>query len=366
MLPLNTRPLRILMTTDSVGGVWRYAMDACAELKRQGAEVALACIGPAPSPGQHQEAARAGLELVCLEAELDWMADDTEAIHATAKSIEQLVRDWRPSVLHLNAPAVAGFLEQELPCVVGAHSCLATWWAAVRQSRFPEDWNWYVRTIKAGFSAADTIVVPTRAFGTALCGAYGPLPQLRIVENATAPIDPDAKGNFALAVGRWWDDGKNARILDAAAARTNCPVYAAGPLIGPNGTAATFHSVGWAGDLRYDDMRGWLARAPIFVSPSLYEPFGLAVLEAATAGAALVLSDIPTFRELWDRAAVFVDPRNPDAIAKAIDFLANDADARERLAHAAQQTALRYTIPRQAAELMDAYTSAVSAHSRAA
>ena len=59
MLSLNTRPLRILMTADSVGGVWRYAMDACAELRRQGAEVALACIGPAPSPGQHQEAARA-------------------------------------------------------------------------------------------------------------------------------------------------------------------------------------------------------------------------------------------------------------------------------------------------------------------
>ena len=39
---------------------------------------------------------------------------------------------------------------------------------------------------------------------------------------------------------------------------------------------------------------------------ALYEPFGLAVLEAAQAGCALVLSDIPTFRELWDGAALFV------------------------------------------------------------
>ena len=50
-----------------------------------------------------------------------------------------------------------------------------------------------------------------------------------------------------------------------------------------------------------------------------YEPFGLAVLEAAQAGCALVLSDIPTFRELWNGAAQFVPPgddaaRSPCAI----------------------------------------------------
>ena len=51
-----------------------------------------------------------------------------------------------------------------------------------------------------------------------------------------------------------------------------------------------------------------MARAAIFVSSSVYEPFGLAVLEAAGSGAALVLSDIPTFRELWDEAALFAPP----------------------------------------------------------
>ena len=49
-----------------------------------------------------------------------------------------------------------------------------------------------------------------------------------------------------------------------------------------------------------------LPTRPIFVSVSRYEPFGLAVLEAAHAGCALVLSDIPTFRELWQGAASFV------------------------------------------------------------
>ena len=55
--------------------------------------------------------------------------------------------------------------------------------------------------------------------------------------------------------------------------------------------------------------RAGSARCPIFVSAARYEPFGLAVLEAAQAGCALVLSDIPTFRELWDGAALFVPRR---------------------------------------------------------
>ncbi len=48
------------------------------------------------------------------------------------------------------------------------------------------------------------------------------------------------------------------------------------------------------------------AAATVFASMARYEPFGLAVLEAAQAGMRLVLSDIPTFRELWDGAAIFV------------------------------------------------------------
>ena len=366
MLHLTQDPMRILMTTDCVGGVWRYAVDACTGLAQQGAEVALVCLGPAASPGQLQEAREAGIELICLDAELDWMARDSEAIHASAIALDGVVRDWSPTLVHLNAPALAGFMEQTAPCVLAAHSCIATWWSHVRRSRFPEDWTWYVRVVKAGLSAADMVLVPTRAFGDALTATYGPQRDLHVIPNGSKPFAPESKGSFALAAGRWWDDGKNARVLDAVAAITSCPIYAAGPLIGPNGTAADFRVVRWAGDLRHVDMRGWLARAPIFVSPAVYEPFGLAVLEAASGGAALVLSDIPTFRELWDRAAVFVDPRQPDAIADAIDFLAGNDGARERLARAARERACNFTIDRQVAALIAAYQSAISAHSQAA
>ena len=78
-------------------------------------------------------------------------------------------------------------------------------------------------------------------------------------------------------------------------------------------------------------MANWYAEAAVFTSLSRYEPFGLAVLEAAQAGCALVLSDIPTFRELWDCAAVFVQPDDPVALAGALQSLLRDSNECARL-----------------------------------
>jgi glycosyltransferase involved in cell wall biosynthesis len=84
-------------------------------------------------------------------------------------------------------------------------------------------------------------------------------------------------------------------------------------------------------------------RAAIFAHPALYEPFGLCVLEAARARCCLVLSDIPSLRELWDGAAVFIDPRNPDAWISEINRLSRDLDLIESLALRAQSHSLKYS-----------------------
>jgi glycosyltransferase involved in cell wall biosynthesis len=81
----------------------------------------------------------------------------------------------------------------------------------------------------------------------------------------------------------------------------------------------------------------------VFVSAATFEPFGLAVLEAAAAGCAPVLSDIPTFRELWDGAAVFVDPADAAGFAEAIAAVADDPVRRRELGELAAQRASRFT-----------------------
>jgi glycosyltransferase involved in cell wall biosynthesis len=91
-----------------------------------------------------------------------------------------------------------------------------------------------------------------------------------------------------------------------------------------------------------------MSRSAVFVSAALYEPFGLAVLEAAQAGCALLLADIPTFRELWDGAAAFVAPSDDRAIADVLNNIMSDTALRTRLAAAAERRAAHYTIDRSA------------------
>ena len=82
----------------------------------------------------------------------------------------------------------------------------------------------------------------------------------------------------------------------------------------------------------------------ILAAPALYEPFGLGVLEAAQAGAALVLGDIPTLRELWDGAATFVDPRDHTDLAHTLRGRLNSRDALRRAGALAQERARAYTV----------------------
>ena len=53
--PTVLRGLRVLMTTDAVGGVFSYALNLTRELCRRGAQVVLACMGPEPKPDQRAE-----------------------------------------------------------------------------------------------------------------------------------------------------------------------------------------------------------------------------------------------------------------------------------------------------------------------
>jgi glycosyltransferase involved in cell wall biosynthesis len=90
------------------------------------------------------------------------------------------------------------------------------------------------------------------------------------------------------------------------------------------------------------DVLSWLSRASLFVEPARYEPFGLAALEAALCGCALVLGDIPSLREVWDDGATFVSPDDPDALARAVNTLLDDPARRNRAASDALAIAAGY------------------------
>jgi glycosyltransferase involved in cell wall biosynthesis len=359
------RPGRILMTLDAVGGVWRYAMDLCARLARQEVETVFAGFGPPPTPEQVREAERIG-PLVWTDAPLDWTAESEAELGDIPRRLVALAHANEVDLVHLNLPSQAAGLRLDVPVVVVSHSCVVSWFHAVQHASVPEAWRWQERRNRMGFAAADAAVAPSRSHAEMLEACYGGLGDIRVVYNCTSdgPL-PRRKQPFAIAAGRWWDEGKNAAVLDAAAARSTWPIRMAGALEGPNGQAVTLTHAEYLGALPNAGLRALMAQAAICVSPSLYEPFGLSALEAATAGCALVLSDIPTYRELWDGAALFADPADPRAFADAIGRLAADEALRRRLCGLAAARATRFSPEAQGEAMLRVYADALhAAHAR--
>jgi glycosyltransferase involved in cell wall biosynthesis len=348
----------VLITTDAVGGVWRYTIDLARGLRAAGCRVVLAGLGPAPSDAQRAEAAGIG-PLEWGEPPLDWLAPGPEALAGVVPWLARLTACYRPTHLHLNLPTQAAglpALSGDPEVVVASHSCLATWFAAVQGREVPADMAWNRDLTARGFDRADTIVAPSRSHAEAITRAYGLTKPVRVVHNAALPAgEVSGRAPEVVSAGRWWDAGKNAACLDAAAARLPWPVRMIGATEGPNGTAARLDHAEALGALPAEAARRRIAGAGVFVAPSRYEPFGLAVLEAALGGAPLVLADIPTFRELWDGAALFFDPNDPGALAETAERPIRDRYLARRLGAAAVRRARRYTPEAQVQGMLDIY-----------
>lgn len=335
--------MRVLMTIDAVGGVWTYASDLATGLARRGDAVTLAVLGPATSDAQRQAVQSVhGLELVETDLPLDWTATDESDLARSAEGLRALAAKARPHVIHLNSPALAGASRLGAPVVGVAHSCLATWWSAVKGDDPPGDFGWRIAATARGYAACDALISPSAAFAAATEAAYGVSP-LVVRNGRAASVETSAVRDIpVVTTGRLWDEGKDAATLDAAAARLDDPVMALGPTRGPGGEGGTFIALRTPGAQSSADVAAVLARSCVFVSSARYEPFGLSVLEAAQAGCALVLSDIPTFRELWEGAAAFAPPGDASAFAAAIRALLADDVQREHLAAAARIRSDRY------------------------
>jgi glycosyltransferase involved in cell wall biosynthesis len=353
--------LRVLLTADSVGGVWQYALDLARALAPLGLEAVVAHMGPPPSAAQHAEAA--GVRVIETGLALDWLVDGPEPVAAAAQALSALARRERVDVVHLNTPALAAALGVAVPVVVADHGTVATWWEAARPGEpLDPQFAWHRRMTGEGLRAADAVIAPSAGYAEAVARIYGYDRPVRVVHNGRAAASPSTAEPVAAAVtaGRLWDAAKRTALLDAVAARLSVPFRAAGARVGPHGEAvATEHLIA-LGSLGHDAMAAELARRPVFVSAAIFEPFGLAVLEAAQSGCALVLADTPVFRELWDGAATFVAGDNSAAYAAVIEALVADPTARAHDGEAARARAARYT-PAAMAEGVHAVYDAVLA-----
>jgi glycogen synthase len=333
------------MTADAVGGVWTYAFELARALEERGVAVVVASMGPRPGPEQR---AALGARLVESEFALEWTADPWEDVERAGEWLLRLEREVEADVVHLNG-YVHGALDWRAPTVIVGHSCVLSWWQAVRHEAAPPEWDRYAQEVERGLAAVDAVVAPTRWMLGELERLYGLEGDRRVVPNGRAAGPAAAKEAVVAAVGRFWDEAKNLAALRRVAPRLDWPLR----VPAEDGRAAP----GEVADL--------LARASIFAAPARYEPFGLSALEAGLVGCALVLGDTPSLREVWADAALFVDPQDDAALELALRQLIEDASLRVLLARRAQARASAYTPRRMAEGYLEVYR-AVRARAKAA
>jgi glycosyltransferase involved in cell wall biosynthesis len=306
-----------------------------------------------------------------------------------------LEADLRPDLIHLNGYA-HGDLPWRAPTLMAGHSCVLSWWQAVHGEDAPPGWDRYRVEVRRGLRAANRVAAPTQALLDALKTHYGPFAASQVIPNGRdgSAFAPGAKQPFIFSAGRFWDEAKNISALAEAAIGLPWPVVVAGetvppapnskgagrigaafappsshrgakgegaassaptgrsPLIPPELGAGEPHFLGPLPPL---EIARRLSQAAIYALPARYEPFGLSALEAGLSGCALVLGDIPSLREVWGDAALFVPPDDPTALRDALCRFIGDAALREEMAHRAQSRAKVYTPERMAQGYWCAY-----------
>ena len=359
-----TRPRRVLMTADTVGGVWIYALHLAAAFAARGVETHLATMGERPSVAQRHDASTVpGLQVHESTFRLEWMNAPWADVMAAGDWLLALEERLTPDVVHLNGYAHGALPWRAPPLVVG-HSCVYSWWRAVHGTRPPLGYGRYEGAVRNGLAAARAVVTPSRAMLMELRAHYGPVAQGEVIHNGLpercSPLP--AKEPLVLSVGRLWDEAKNVRTAVQAAEQIHWPFFLAGSTTHPDGWEMDLGRVEHLGVLSPARLAHWYARAAIFVSPVRYEPFGLSILEAAIHGCALVLGDIPSLRELWDEAALFVPPDDAQALAAAVERLTRSDRLRNRYMQKALVAASRYSLDRCADAYLELYHRLLESH----
>ena len=97
------------------------------------------------------------------------------------------------------------------------------------------------------------------------------------------------------------------------------------------------HAVEFPGVISKERKIELMQRCGVYLQPSIYEGFGLAVLEAMSCGAAVVSSPVGAVPEVVGDAGMLVDGRSPEAIATAVSRLLEDTALRQALGQRARQ-----------------------------
>lgn len=313
--------MRILITARPRGPLWTYVTELTGGLRYEGVEVVVAVLyGPLEDQQRAHLRRYANIrffESTYGERELDaageWLLDLSARHHV--------------DVVHLNETAFIG-----LP------------WRA-RTVFHAMD---YVRDVLA----ADAVVTPSRAVAEQIMRA-GTAKRIRVIPlgRSQRVFPTRTKEPMILTAGDFADPAINVGAVVRVGTRISWPVFILGD--SPHSAGVSLANSHFLGGLAASDAAAVLSRASVFAHPARTMAGSFDIIDAANAGCALVLGDIPGLREAWDGAAVFVDPDNDDELRSMLIWLMSDTTACSDLGNRAQHRAAAFN----AEQMARAYSS---------
>lgn len=228
-------------------------------------------------------------------------------------------------------------------------------------------------SVRRSVRVSDLVVTVSQFSKRELCSVYPRLSAERVVVTYDAPgpafgaeRTPEALAevkkryalpdSFVLGVGNV-QPRKNLSRLAEAMSRIDAPLVLAGqPLWRHKEDLAMFKSQGtqWLGYVPTHDLACLYRLCAVFAYPSLYEGFGLPVIEAMASGAPVVTSATSALPEVAGGAAVLVDPTEVDEIERGVVRLLADREGADRLAERGRARAEQFSWDASASTLIDA------------
>jgi len=330
------------MTSDSVGDVLPYALALAGSLADLDIHVGLATFGPFLSLAEKRRIERqSGLELFESGLSAEWMPGFWSDEQRAADWLLRLAAEFQPDLVHLNGLLFSS-LPWSSPVLVVEHRCMASWWLDLKGQPLPRQWNIYRDQVARGLSSVGLVVAGSNVALATLREHYGPFSAGRVIPYGWhLPEVTEEKRGFIITAQRLWDHSSNLEVLERCAPYLAWPVFCAGDSLDSSGirVKAQARNVCCLGGLSEEGLEEWLRRSSIYVVPARDAHCQVSVLQAAMAGCALVLGNHPALKEVWDQAAVFVPPEDPEALRCALDRLICDRERRDDLADKAQRRA---------------------------
>jgi glycosyltransferase involved in cell wall biosynthesis len=251
----------------------------------------------------------------------------------------------------LHCPSFRGPVRSRVPVVVTVHDLAVL--------RHPEAFNQWTRqysrlVVPRVLRAARCLIAVSEFTRDEIVELLGvPAERISVIPNGVGepfvPDGPAAAGDYVLAVGTL-EPRKNLRAAEQAARRAGVELR----VVGARGWGGV-QVAGWLGRVSDDELAALYRGARCLVYPSLYEGFGIPVLEAMACGTPVVTSAGGATEEIAGGAAVLADPHDAAALAVGID---EAAVRRDELRTHGLERAAQFTWDRVAAETRAVYEGA--------